>query len=216
MRQFIAFLFLIFFSQQATAQFEPSKNSGSGSAIPNPFSKPKNPVEANPLPDYLKMRDTITPLAINKSKGIQFEPGTTNWYNNNKKIENKLNKKQQTTADNGQGFRSDQYLGDFKSNSKYVTIIYRDHEYPDGDRVKVLLNNLPVMNDILLTSEYRDFNIELTKGFNKIDFQALNQGTSGPNTAEFHVINDKGELIFSNKWNLTTGVKASIVIVKDE
>jgi hypothetical protein len=162
------------------------------------------------------MRDTITPLAINKSKGIQFEPGTTNWYNENKKIENRLNKKQQTTTDNGQGFRSDQYLGDFKSNSKYVTIIYRDHEYPDGDRVKVLLNNYPIMNEILLVSEYRDFNIELTKGFNKIDFQALNQGTSGPNTAEFHVINDKGELIFSNKWNLTTGVKASIVIVKDE
>lgn len=215
MRQFIAFIFLIFIGQQVFAQFEPSKNSGSGTAIPNPFSNPKNPVESNPLPEHLKMRDTITPLAINKSKGIQFEPGTTNWYNEGYKIEKKLNKKP-AVADNGQGFRSDQYLGDFKSNSKYVTIIYRDHEYPDGDRVKVLLNSNPIMNDILLVSEYRDFNIELTKGFNKIDFQALNQGSSGPNTAEFHVINDKGELIFSNKWNLTTGVKASIVIVKDE
>lgn len=215
MKHLIAFIFLIFIGQQVSAQFEPSKSSGSGSAIPNPFSNPKNPVEINPLPDYLKMRDTITPLAVNKSKGIQFGPGAQ-WHNDNQKIQDKLNKKKSTTADNGKGFRSDQYLGDFKSNSKYVTIIYRDHEYPDGDRVKVLLNNIPVMNDILLTSDYRDFNIELTKGFNKIDFQALNQGTSGPNTAEFHVINDKGELIFSNKWNLTTGVKASIVIVKDE
>jgi hypothetical protein len=33
------------------------------------------------------------------------------------------------------------------------------------------------------------------KRFNKIDFEALNQGSSGPNTAEFKVYDDKGSLI---------------------
>jgi hypothetical protein len=45
---------------------------------------------------------------------------------------------------------------------------------------------------------------------------ALNQGTSGPNTAAFSVFDDSGRLITSNEWNLTTGIKASIVVIKEE
>jgi hypothetical protein len=50
----------------------------------------------------------------------------------------------------------------------------------------------------------------------KLDFEALNQGTSGPNTAAFSVFDDSGNLITSNEWNLTTGIKATIVVVKEE
>ena len=45
--------------------------------------------------------------------------------------------------------------------------------------------------------------------FNKIDFVALNQGASGPNTAEVMVFDDNGKLVGSNRWNLATGVKAT-------
>ena len=58
--------------------------------------------------------------------------------------------------------------------------------------------------------------IDISEGFNKIDFVALNQGTSGPNTAAFSVFDDSGRLITSNEWNLTTGIKASIVVIKEE
>ena len=34
----------------------------------------------------------------------------------------------------------DQYLGDVKTTSKFVGIVCRDHEYVDGDRVKIYLN----------------------------------------------------------------------------
>jgi len=53
-------------------------------------------------------------------------------------------------------------------------------------------------------------------GINKIAFKALNQGTSGPNTAAFKVFNDAGMLLSSNEWNLATGAKATIVIAKDK
>jgi hypothetical protein len=43
-----------------------------------------------------------------------------------------------------------------------------------------------------LNSNFKGFEIVLEKGFNKIDFVALNQGSSGPNTAEFKVYDDKG------------------------
>ena len=55
----------------------------------------------------------------------------------------------------------------------------------------------------------------IPKGFNKIDFEALNQGTAGPNTAEFRVYDDQGLLVSANQWNLATGFKATIIIVKE-
>ncbi len=112
-------------------------------------------------------------------------------------------------------FKSDQYLGDFKSNSGYVKIICRDHEYPDGDRVRVYVNDVMVKSDILLDYDYKGFTIKLVSGFNKIDFEALNQGSSGPNTAEFRVFDDQGKMVSQNQWNLATGVKATMIIVKE-
>ena len=49
----------------------------------------------------------------------------------------------------------------------------------------------------------------------KVDFEALNQGFSGPNTAQFMIFDDKGSLISSNQWKLGTGFKATIIIVKE-
>ena len=113
-------------------------------------------------------------------------------------------------------YSKDQYLGEFKSNTGYVTIVCRDHEYPDGDKVRILINDLVVHPSILLTQYKKRFLIDLKKGFNRIDFLALNQGTSGPNTAAFQVYDEDGVLLFSKQWNLTTGTKASMVIVKDK
>ena len=52
-------------------------------------------------------------------------------------------------------------------------------------------------------------------GFNIIDFVALNQGSSGPNTAEVRVYDDAGNLVGNNRWNLATGVKATYIIYKN-
>jgi hypothetical protein len=110
----------------------------------------------------------------------------------------------------------DQDLGSFRTDSKSVNIICRDFQYPDGDRVTILVNDMPVVYNIVLTNSYQKFNIPLEIGLNKIAFQALNQGSSGPNTAAFKVYNDAGLLISSNEWNLATGAKATIIIAKDK
>ena len=53
-----------------------------------------------------------------------------------KKITNKLNdafaKADKPTKPE---YLQNQYLGDFKSGSKFVKFLYRDHEYVDGDRI---------------------------------------------------------------------------------
>ena len=112
-------------------------------------------------------------------------------------------------------FRQNQYLGDFKLNGNFVEIIFRDHEYFDGDRVRILVNDIVIIENVLLENSFKGLNYKLKSGFNKIDFLALNQGESGPNTAEIRVFNEQGGLVTSNQWNLATGVKATLIVVKD-
>lgn len=110
----------------------------------------------------------------------------------------------------------DQDLGSFRTESESVNIICRDFQYPDGDKVTILVNDAPVVANIVLKRNYQRFTIPLKVGINRIAFKALNQGTSGPNTAAFKVYNDKKELISSNEWNLATGAKATLVIAKNK
>ena len=111
-------------------------------------------------------------------------------------------------------FKSDTFLGDFKSETKVVKIACRDHEYPDGDIVRIWLNDKVAVNSILLTEDFTSVYLELNEGINKIEIEALNQGESGPNTAQFVIVDDKGHVITNNKWNLLTGAKAKMVVTK--
>lgn len=118
-----------------------------------------------------------------------------------------------------QGFKmatmEDQFFGDFRITGKKANIRCRDHEYPDGDRVRVFVNGIVFIPSLLLTGGYKSFDVPLVEGINKIEFVALNQGESGPNTAEFQVFDDNGVEVSSKKWNLLTGVTASIILIKD-
>lgn len=113
-------------------------------------------------------------------------------------------------------FMSDQFLGQYDIDTEFVNIVCRDHEFPDGDRVSVSLNDELVYANVTLQSQYRRLKINLTEGINKIDFTALNQGDSGPNTAEFIVYDDKGNVVSSKEWNLLTGVKATITFINQK
>ncbi len=130
-----------------------------------------------------------------------------------KSLDNLKLSKEEVEAKNGSS--TDQYFGDFKSSAESVNIVYRDHGYEDGDVIQVLVNDDIIQPRVYLTNGFRGFKLDLQKGFNKIDFLALNQGESGPNTAEFQVVDDKGSLVAANRWNLATGVKATIIVVKE-
>ncbi len=112
-------------------------------------------------------------------------------------------------------FFADQYLGDIKSNGKYIGIVCRDHEYVDGDRVKIYMNDRVVEPNLLLTGAFKGINVDLQPGFNRLDFEALNHGSSAPNTAQVDVYDEKGQLIYSNKWLLSTGSKATLIVTKE-
>jgi len=123
----------------------------------------------------------------------------------------RLNKEKEKNPNN---YTGDAYLGDVKTISDTANIVCRDFEYVDGDRVSILVNDEVVVQNLTLDSSFRGINLKLGEGFNKIDFIALNQGDSGPNTAELRIYDDNKKLISSNQWNLATGAKATLIIVK--
>ncbi len=118
-------------------------------------------------------------------------------------------------SESSEAYKKSQYFGDFKTKEKKLRILCRDHEYVDGDRVRIYQNDNIIASDVYLTASFKEIFIDLVPGFNKIEFMALNQGTSGPNTAEFKIIDEKGNEIMGNIWNLATGVKASLIVIQE-
>lgn len=106
-------------------------------------------------------------------------------------------------------------LGKLETDTKRVRIECRDHSYVDGDRVRISVNNVIVRSNVVLKGGYYMVDIDLNEGFNRIDIQALNQGTSGPNTAEFIVFDGKGNLLASKEWNILTGYVATLIVMKN-
>ena len=161
----------------------------------------------NPKLEFKGPKSDINNPPINFGRGEQFlDPG--------KQYLNRLNRRPEKEKNPNQ-FKVDQYLGDFRNNGKFVQIAVRDHESPDGDLIRIMLNDQEVVPQVLLLERFKTISIDLIPGFNKIDFVALNQGESGPNTAEVRVFDDEGKLVGANRWNLATGVKATYIIVKE-
>lgn len=188
------------------------------------------PVEEKEVPGLLLPKNTANPFLKNNpftdTKETTDPKNTSN--NPSPTIENdekfldpgayylsKLNRSNKEGENKQYGSKINQYLGDVRNNGTFVEVIFRDHETPDGDRIKILVNDKIVVPDVILLGSFRSANIDLTEGFNKIDFVALNQGSSGPNTAEVRIYDDTGGLLASNRWNLATGVKATYIVVKE-
>jgi hypothetical protein len=226
MKQFLVLLFSFFLVLNSYSQ---SEFNSKFKPIPPANVKPKQKNEAAPL--EAKLPKIVAPNILKetnifgtKPKADQsFEIGkTTSTFSMIIKdqfvkpgdlIRDKLNRK----VDNEDVvvFRRNQDLGSFKTKSLIARVSYRDYGEVDGDQISVFLNGAQIASNIYLESFFKGFQITLVNGFNKIDFEALNQGRLGPNTAEFKVFDDKGTLISDSQWSLATGFKATIIITKE-
>jgi hypothetical protein len=208
------------FSGYAQIEFKPNFK-----AIPPANKAPKAKKEIPPKvdippivkPKVAKKPDVLNPAAnplspIGKANDFSMTP-KNDFINPGDVYKDKLNKKEENPE--GVVYRRNQNLGSFKTGSLTAKVRYRDAAYVDGDAIRVYLNDKVVQYQVDLDSNFKGFEIVLEKGFNKIDFEALNQGSSGPNTAEFQVYDDKGGLISASQWNLGTGFKATVILVKE-
>ncbi|PWA07128.1 hypothetical protein DB891_14770 [Flavobacterium laiguense] len=227
MKHFYFFVFLMGFMTSSYAQFESSKKF---KAIPpsNTSPKPEKKATLPPTtdfpviippnvyksPDIIKSPpNPVSSYQIGKPSEISMIPKNNGFINPGDEIRDRLNQK--TDRQEGIEYRRNQSLGTYKTKSISAKVMYRDAQYVDGDLIRVYLNGRIIESQVYLDSSFKGFEIVLEKGFNKIDFEALNQGDSGPNTAEFKVYDDQEKLVSASEWNLGTGFKASIIIVKE-
>lgn len=222
MKYYFFFLISCFFAFTANAQID---NKNKSTSIPAVKSK-KDSLDAKMLlPSKPIENNTINGMSIPKANTTlnfpkkEFSMFGEKFGNPGELYEDRLNKNiKDIKTEMGLGAKgstTDQYFGDFKTKSKFVRVIYRDFGLQDGDYIRVLVNDDILEFRVLLTNSSKGFKLDLKEGFNKIDFLALNEGYSMPNTAEFHVIDDQGNVIAGNQWNLSTGVKATIIVVKE-
>ena len=213
--KYIVFLLLSFLIVGYTYSQESSNNSSELN-----FLSPNTESE-NSLLNLKKKDNPFLKKLENKNKKDFFpdanvrEKRPERFINSNDLYLSRLNRRETESNKNINKFKVDQFLGEIRNDGEYVNIILRDHEYPDGDLIKVQVNENIVMPAILLTEKAKGFKLDLETGFNVVDFVALNQGSSGPNTAEIIVYDDQGKLVGTNRWNLATGVKATYIIYKN-
>ena len=213
--KYIVFLVISFLIVGFTYSQENSNNSSGLN-----FSS-SNSQSENSLLNLKKKDNPFLKKFENKNKKDFFpdanvkEKRPERFINSNDLYLSRLNRKKTVSNKNINKFKVDQFLGEIRNDGEYVSIILRDHEYPDGDLIKVQINEDVVMPAILLTEKAKGFKLDLKSGFNVVDFVALNQGSSGPNTAEIIVYDDQGKLVGTNRWNLATGVKATYIIYKN-
>ena len=213
--KYIVFLLLSFLIVGYTYSQESSNNSSELN-----FLSPNTESE-NSLLNIKKKDNPFLKKLENKNKKDFFpdanvkEKRPERFINSNDLYLSRLNRRETESNKNINKFKVDQFLGEIRNDGEFVNIILRDHEYPDGDLIKVQVNENVVMPAILLTEKAKGFKLDLKTGFNVVDFVALNQGSSGPNTAEIIVYDDQGKLVGTNRWNLATGVKATYIIYKN-
>lgn len=198
MKKIVLFVIILVMSLNGYAQEEfktkfkaiPAKNSKIKKVIPPKVIAPKvTPPEVVivPVDDYVNPEDIF--------------------------LNSNLYKKESNTP--GVFYKRNQFLGSFKTTTFTSTIRYRDAAFVDGDKIKVYLNDKIIEPEVVLDGTFKGFKITLVDGVNKIDFEALNEGFASPNTAEFQVYDDKGIVISASQWNVGTGYKATIILVKE-
>jgi len=105
-------------------------------------------------------------------------------------------------------------LGTIYTTTKEVRVECRDHSAVDGDIIKIYINENPLPYSVVLKGSRFTVYLKLNEGYNRIDFQAMNQGQSGPNTAELLLFDTNDNLISSKEWNLLTGETATLGVIK--
>ncbi|QXP58710.1 hypothetical protein [Olleya sp. HaHaR_3_96] len=229
MKFYISFLILFFISLSSYAQIDSENN---GFAIPaveseDPKDDPELIIEPAPEAEEAKPDDNNdneieapkeVVTAVKPKVAFSIYKEENNFRSSAEVFTKQLDRQMNSVEERLLLLPADtnQFLGNYTTSAKKLNIQYRDFGAPDGDLIRVIINDDVVVLKEMLTTGFKGFNIDFDEGIFRIEFQALNQGLSGPNTAELRIFDENNNIIISNQWNLRTGRKAIIVLAKSE
>lgn len=217
MKAAFAFLFLILFSFKGFSQFELPKKT----ITIAPISNPKGAVsptssKAITYPSIFDKKDKLGESVSLLKKTPEEEKSIfekEQFASPAKEYTDKMNK-QVTDGKIYEYYKKDYLLATYKCSTAIAKFALKDYGDPDGDVVRIFLNDEVIFDAITLESGYREIQLNLRNGQNLLVIEALNEGMVSPNTAQFSIFNDKGEIIGNNLSGLSTNVKATIIINK--
>ena len=217
MKAAYAFLFFILFSFKGFSQFELPKKTITIAPVSNPKGA-DSPTSSKSIsyPSIFDKKDKLgESVSLLKKKPEEeksiFEK--EQFASPAKEYTDKMNK-QVTDGKIYDYYKKDYLLATYKCSTTIAKFALKDFGEPDGDVVRIWLNDEIVINAITLENGYREIQLNLRNGQNLLVIEALNEGMVSPNTAQFSVFNDKGEIIGNNLSGLLTNVKATIIINK--
>lgn len=224
MRISIFFLFLIGFSFSVQAQFESSKRKINITATPVKSTKKKAVVpesNQNSIALPIKFQSQLSKNNDDKFlKGLPQLPkvGETQtpkaevFINTAEDYTAKLNEQLKEDGIRPELFNRDINYGQFIVYTQKINLDSRDYGIVDGDLVRVWVNGVMVNRQIYLESKFKEIGIDLEKGVNVIEIEALNYGELSPNTGQFTFYDANRQFITNQYWNLGIGYKARILI----
>lgn len=205
--------FLVIFSvwgMSAQGEFLNKSNSLSGTGIKSP-----NPAGGIAKPSVFSPTPTTT---TTKQKPIEEKPiqmlQSNDFEDAGKPVLTKLNSKSETDF-NPVYVNKNMDFGILKTKSDFVRICYRDYSAPDGDYVRIYTKDMMLVPMAILSNECQYMKLTLLKGENVINFEALNEGSSYPNTGELQVFDENGVLLTGQRWGLETGYKGVLTVYKE-
>ena len=217
MKAAYAFLFFILFSFKGFSQFELPKKTITIAPVSNPKGA-DSPTSSKSIsyPSIFDKKDKLGEnVSLLKKKPEEeksiFEK--EQFASPAKEYTDKMNK-QVTDGKIYDYYKKDYLLATYKCSTTIAKFALKDFGEPDGDVVRIWLNDEIVINAITLENGYREIQLNLRNGQNLLVIEALNEGIVSPNTAQFSIFNDKGEIIGNNLSGLLTNVKATIIINK--
>jgi hypothetical protein len=217
MKAVFAFLFLVLISFKGFSQFESPKKKINIAPVSNP-KRVTSPTSSKSITypsifdkkDKLEESVSILKIKPEEEKSI-FEK--EQFASPAKVYTDKMNK-QVTDGKIYDYYKKDYLLATYKCSTTIAKFALKDFGDPDGDVVRIWLNDEIVINAITLESGYKEIELNLRNGQNLLVIEALNEGIVSPNTAQFSIFNDKGVMIGNNLSGLLTNVKATIIINK--
>jgi hypothetical protein len=218
-RRYFKYTILLLLITSGTGLFAQVDNPMGGLAIPKAKSAvtpSKAPAKTDLPSSVVPPTKTYTATDLTRTDEKEFSMVKKDEFiNRGTEYQDRVNSSVQRKGESNEAFRGNQSFGELRTKAKYFTVISADYGLEDGDRIRVLVNDRVVIPEFMLTNNSRGLQITLLPGFNKIEFEAMNQGTSGPNTAQFTIIDDADNQLMSNQWNLATGFRASVMVIKE-
>lgn len=224
MRNLFFLILWVGFSLNASAQFEaskrkinisakPVKNLNQKATVPQkvttslfPEIKFQSQLQKNNDDKFLKGLPEIPKV------GVEQNPKSYALKSPAEDYTEKFNEQLKEDGIRPELYNRDMNLGQFVVYTQKVNLNSRDYGAIDGDLVRVWVNGKMYVPKVYLESKFQEITLDLDKGINVIEIEALNYGELSPNTGQFAFYDANKEFITNQYWNLGIGYKARILI----